>query len=42
MHYYLIEVCILILIIFVIIPLVYFIHSTVCPHSFPLSSGELI
>lgn len=42
MHYYLIEVCILILIIFFSFPLVYFIHSTVCPHSFPSSSAELI
>lgn len=42
MHYYLIEVCILILIMFFSFPLVYFVLSTVCPYSFPPSSGELI
>lgn len=42
MHYYLIEVCILILSIFFSFPLVCFVHCTVCPHSLPLSPGELI
>ena len=42
MHYYLTEVCILILSVFFSPPLVYFICATVCPYGLPPSFGELV